>query len=126
MKIRGSTNLCRNRNQIRIAFAFGNRDQIFLKKNGISYAKIYHITTLEYSNLVLTVTQVTPQDKPLVEMSLDSLLVGYYSGAVNNPDGQLLSGTLAEKESAMHLKPTQLAKGEKVLQTIDFINEQIV
>jgi len=39
-----------------------------------------------------------------------------------NPDGPL-TGPLAAQESAMFLKPAQLAKGEKVLRIVDFIDK---
>ena len=41
---------------------------------------------------------------------------------VSNPDGPL-AGPLAAQESAMYLKPAQLAKGEKVLRIVDFIDK---
>ena len=41
---------------------------------------------------------------------------------VLNPDGPL-SGPLARQESSMFLKPAQLAKGERVLRIVDFVDK---
>ena len=41
---------------------------------------------------------------------------------VNNPDGPL-SGPLAAQESAVYLKPAQMAKGERILRIIDFVDK---
>ena len=49
-------------------------------------------------------------------LSMDSKLPS------RNPDGPL-SGPLAAQESAMFLKPAQLAKGEKVLRIIDYVDK---
>lgn len=70
--------------------------------------------------------------------SLDLLLAGYAGNSPNiqqqqinsnsasiftgNPDGPL-SGPLASQESAMFLKPAQLAKGERVLRIIDYVDK---
>lgn len=42
--------------------------------------------------------------------------------STGHPNGPL-SGPLATQESAMFLKPTQLAKGEKVVRIIDFVDK---
>ena len=41
---------------------------------------------------------------------------------LRNPDGPL-SGPLAVQESSMFLKPAQLAKGERVLRIVDFVDK---
>ena len=71
---------------------------------------------------------------------LDAMIVGYktkqnghrqedqhghlpnLAADVSNPDGPL-AGPLAAQESAMYLKLAQLAKGEKVLRIVDFIDK---
>ena len=62
--------------------------------------------------------------KSLPQTPLDALLAGYSrtQPKVNNPD-RPLTGPLAEKECSMYLKLAQLAKGEKVLRIVDFIDK---
>ena len=77
---------------------------------------------------------------PSVTTPLDFLLAGYAGNrssdqqsqqipaqqmhltGVLNPDGPL-SGPLASQESSMFLKPAQLAKGERVLRIVDFVDK---
>ena len=81
------------------------------------------------------------RSKPIPQTPLDGLIAGPQTkqngglpdiaadSATNlhdpmNPDGPL-TGPLAAQKSAMFLKPAQLAKGEKVLRIVDFIDKSV-
>jgi len=80
--------------------------------------------------------RLTVRGKALKRTPLDALLAGYSGNLdlhdlhsnggtenVNNSDGPL-SGPLAAQESAMYLKPAEMAKGERILRIIEEEEEE--